>query len=75
MKNSFSDELESSTTPSMSLDKKENHQEPEEEMSKSGDNIVTSIAEKAMLVAGPVVPTKEDGGVDEDRFAYGTLLV
>ncbi|KAK1417442.1 hypothetical protein QVD17_26569 [Tagetes erecta] len=69
--NSFSDELESSTSSSLSLDQKENHQEhgkPEEEMSKSGDNLVTSIAEKAMLVAGPVMPTKEDGGVDQDRL-------
>ncbi|MFS7933812.1 putative alcohol O-acetyltransferase [Helianthus anomalus] len=59
--NSYSDELE-----------KENDEEPgkveEEERVKSGDNIVTSLAEKAMSVAGPVVPTKEDGGVDQDRL-------
>ncbi|KAI3775628.1 hypothetical protein L1987_50209 [Smallanthus sonchifolius] len=69
--NSCSDGLESSTTSSFSFDQKENHQEPgklEEEMSKSGDNIFTSLAEKAMLVAGPVVPTKEDSGVDQERL-------
>ncbi|KAM0018252.1 putative alcohol O-acetyltransferase [Helianthus debilis subsp. tardiflorus] len=59
--NSYSDELE-----------KENDEEPgkveEEERVKSGDNMVTSLAEKAMSVAGPVVPTKEDGGVDQDRL-------
>ncbi|KAJ0515665.1 putative alcohol O-acetyltransferase [Helianthus annuus] len=63
--NSYSDELES-------RDKKENAEEPgkveEEERVKSGDNIATSLAEKAMSVAGPVVPTKEDGGVDQDRL-------
>ncbi|XP_076909559.1 uncharacterized protein LOC143566863 [Bidens hawaiensis] len=63
--NSFSDGLESS---SMS---KETHEEPEkveEETPKSGDGIVTSLAEKAMLVAAPVVPTKEDGAVDQERL-------
>lgn len=43
----------------------------EQEMSdKSGSNLVTSLAEKAMTVAGPVVPTKEDGEVDQERFDY-----
>ncbi|XP_030488681.2 uncharacterized protein LOC115705482 isoform X1 [Cannabis sativa] len=31
-------------------------------------NLVTSLAEKAMSVASPVVPTKEDGGVDQERL-------
>lgn len=31
-------------------------------------NIVTSLAEKAMSVASPVVPTTEDGGVDHTRL-------
>lgn len=40
-----------------------------EDMSESTqNNIVTSLAEKAMSVAGPVVPTKEDGEVDQERF-------
>lgn len=40
----------------------------EEDVSeKDQNNIVTSLAEKAMSVAGPVVPTKEDGGVDQER--------
>lgn len=34
---------------------------------KNPNNIVTSLAEKAMSVAGPVVPTKEDGEVDQER--------
>ncbi|KAF3439736.1 hypothetical protein FNV43_RR18014 [Rhamnella rubrinervis] len=41
----------------------------EEDVSENGENsIVTSLAEKAMSVAGPVVPTKEDGGVDQERL-------
>lgn len=41
----------------------------EEEMSeKTQNNIVTSLAEKALLVASPMVPTKEDGGVDHERL-------
>ncbi|CAI0387534.1 unnamed protein product [Linum tenue] len=35
---------------------------------KDQNNIVASFAEKAMSVAGPVVPTKEDGGVDQERL-------
>ncbi|XP_021894381.1 putative leucine-rich repeat-containing protein DDB_G0290503 [Carica papaya] len=35
---------------------------------KNPNNIVTSLAEKAMSVAGPVVPTKEDGEVDQERL-------
>lgn len=69
---SYSDGLESSTTSSIPFNQKKNHQEPgkpEEEMSKSSDhNIVTSLAEKAMSVAGPVVPMKEGGEVDQERL-------
>ncbi|CDP03037.1 unnamed protein product [Coffea canephora] len=40
-----------------------------EEMSeKTQNNIVTSLAEKALLVAAPMVPTKEGGGVDHERL-------
>ncbi|KAJ4958101.1 hypothetical protein NE237_025212 [Protea cynaroides] len=35
---------------------------------KNQNNIVTSLAEKAMSVAGPVVPTKNDGEVDQERL-------
>ncbi|KAL3744618.1 hypothetical protein ACJRO7_013824 [Eucalyptus globulus] len=35
---------------------------------KDENNIVTSLAEKAMSVAGPVVPTKGDGGLDQERL-------
>ncbi|KAK7347913.1 hypothetical protein VNO80_22455 [Phaseolus coccineus] len=49
-----------------------NQKEPdrlqEEVFEKNQNNIVTSLAEKAMSVAGPVVPTKEDGEVDQERL-------
>ncbi|XP_023750757.1 uncharacterized protein LOC111899113 isoform X1 [Lactuca sativa] len=66
------DGLENSLS-SFSFNQKENHEEPgnmvEENTSKSNDNnIVTSLAEKAMSVAAPVVPKKEDGAVDQDRL-------
>ncbi|XP_021678943.2 uncharacterized protein LOC110663827 isoform X2 [Hevea brasiliensis] len=32
------------------------------------NNVVASLAEKAMSVAGPVVPTNEDGEVDQERL-------
>lgn len=34
---------------------------------KMQNNVVASLAEKAMSVAAPVVPTNEDGEVDQDR--------
>ncbi|CAK7352308.1 unnamed protein product [Dovyalis caffra] len=40
----------------------------EETESEKNQNLVTSLAEKAMSVAGPVVPTKEGGGVDQERL-------
>ncbi|EEF46214.1 conserved hypothetical protein [Ricinus communis] len=40
----------------------------DEEMSEKNQNIAASLAEKAMSVAGPVVPTKEDGEVDQERL-------
>ncbi|KAL2481925.1 alpha/beta-Hydrolases superfamily protein [Abeliophyllum distichum] len=41
----------------------------EEEIAvKTQNNIVTSFAEKAMSVASPVVPTKENGEVDHERL-------
>ncbi|KAM4097594.1 hypothetical protein ACJW30_07G012900 [Castanea mollissima] len=64
---------ENSGTLSKSSNVKGNHQrEPdklEEAVSENDQNkIVTSLAEKAMSVAGPVVPMKEDGGVDQERL-------
>ncbi|KAK9142123.1 hypothetical protein Syun_011523 [Stephania yunnanensis] len=35
---------------------------------KNQSNIMTSLAEKAMSVAGPVVPTNSEGEVDQDRL-------
>lgn len=49
-----------------------NSKEPdklEEASDKSQNNIVASLAEKAMSVASPVVPTREDGEVDQERFS------
>ncbi|XP_050216132.1 uncharacterized protein LOC126667212 isoform X2 [Mercurialis annua] len=40
----------------------------DEQMSEKNDNIAASLAEKAMSVAGPVIPTKEDGEVDQERL-------
>ncbi|MCD9640082.1 hypothetical protein HAX54_025113 [Datura stramonium] len=40
----------------------------EETIDKTHNNIVTSLAEKAMSVAAPVVPMKEDGAVDQERL-------
>lgn len=40
----------------------------EETIDKTHNNIVTSLAEKAMSVAAPVVPMKEDGAVDHERL-------
>lgn len=34
---------------------------------------MTSLAEKALSVASPVVPMKEDGEVDHERFDLFTL--
>ncbi|KAK4396804.1 Medium-chain fatty acid ethyl ester synthase/esterase 2 [Sesamum angolense] len=62
---------ETDGTPNVPLKGKENSKEPSEldEMSeKTQQNIVTSLAEKAMSVASPVVPVKEDGEVDHERL-------
>lgn len=50
--------------------KKEPERLQEEVSEKNQNNIVTSLAEKAMSVAGPVVPTKEDGEVDQERSGH-----
>nr|XP_027192819.1 uncharacterized protein LOC101493992 isoform X2 [Cicer arietinum] len=42
--------------------------EEHEEVSEKQTNIITSLAEKAMSVAGPVVPTKKGGEVDQERL-------
>ncbi|KAG4383548.1 hypothetical protein AAZX31_13G096500 [Glycine max] len=66
-------ENETAESSSTSLKMKNRHKkEPErlqeEASEKNQNNIVTSLAEKAMSVAGPVVPTKEDGEVDQERL-------
>ncbi|KAK6131703.1 hypothetical protein DH2020_034500 [Rehmannia glutinosa] len=58
-------------TSKESLKDKENSEEIsklDEMPEKTQNNIVTSLAEKAMSVASPVVPIKEDGGVDHERL-------
>ncbi|KAK3001919.1 hypothetical protein RJ639_021158 [Escallonia herrerae] len=61
-------------TYSKSSNERETQHEPrkgEEDISeKNESNMVSSLAEKAMSVAGPVVPTKEDGEVDQERSEY-----
>ncbi|XVE70763.1 hypothetical protein DITRI_Ditri10aG0097200 [Diplodiscus trichospermus] len=53
-------------------EKSNQHKEPEKfedaVADKHQNNIVTSLAEKALSVAGPVVPTKEDGELDQERL-------
>ncbi|XP_074269263.1 uncharacterized protein LOC141592476 isoform X2 [Silene latifolia] len=48
--------------------KKESRKLVETGDSKHQSNMVASLAEKAMSVAAPVVPTKEDGEVDHERI-------
>ena len=62
------------TTESLSKTFKEKgnqHKEPEKPDEAVADKhqicVVTSLAEKALSVAGPVVPTKEDGELDQER--------
>lgn len=68
-------------TTSMSFGKKDNYSETgklEEEMSEKNENIVSSLAEKAMSVAGPAVPMKEGGGLDQERsdyYIFGLLYI
>ncbi|KAJ0983767.1 hypothetical protein J5N97_002123 [Dioscorea zingiberensis] len=59
--------------PSRVSNNRELHQEvhdklEEEEPGKNQNNLVSSLAEKAMSVAGPVVPTNSDGEVDQERL-------
>ncbi|KAL8136484.1 hypothetical protein V2J09_002485 [Rumex salicifolius] len=51
----------------MEYSDKSNAVKLEEEGNGKHQNMVISLAEKAMSVAAPVVPTKEDGEVDQDR--------
>ncbi|KAL5572296.1 hypothetical protein UlMin_021893 [Ulmus minor] len=53
--------------PSSSKMKADNQKEPEK-LEDNQNSVVTSLAEKAMSVASPVVPTKGDGEVDQERL-------
>ncbi|XVF88951.1 hypothetical protein PTKIN_Ptkin19aG0092600 [Pterospermum kingtungense] len=64
---------ETAESPSMTFKEKGNqHKEPEKHdealAEKHQISIATSLAEKAMSVAGSVVPTKEDGELDQERL-------
>ncbi|XP_057420340.1 uncharacterized protein LOC130714462 isoform X2 [Lotus japonicus] len=64
---------ETSESSSTYLKIKEHHSKEPQEFKEEGseknqNNLVTSLAEKAMSVASPVVPTKEDGEVDQERM-------
>ncbi|KAL6965798.1 hypothetical protein U1Q18_036859 [Sarracenia purpurea var. burkii] len=63
---------ETSGTLFNSFEEKVNHQKEhdklDEEISEKNPNVVTSLAEKAISVAGPVVPKKEGGEVDQERL-------
>lgn len=48
--------------------RKEPERHDEQIVPEKNQNIVTALAEKAMSVASPVVPKKEDGEVDEERL-------
>lgn len=49
-------------------------EEEEEDPGKTQNNLVSSLAEKAMSVAGPVVPTNSDGEVDQERSVLQIML-
>lgn len=42
---------------------------------KNQNNIVASLGEKAMSIASPMVPTNEDGEVDQKRYSPMTLFI
>lgn len=42
---------------------------------KSQNNLVSSLAEKAMSVAAPVMPTKSDGELDHERLILNLCLI
>ena len=44
------------------------------ESNENKTNIVSAFAEKAMFVASPVVPVKEDGEVDHDRYCIVNIV-
>ncbi|GLJ10762.1 hypothetical protein SUGI_0134500 [Cryptomeria japonica] len=70
------DNKDMNPTTDSSLESKSQRQEPicddrncdEIEHEKGKPNIVSSLAEKAISVAAPVVPTKKDGEVDHERL-------
>ncbi|KAL5995768.1 hypothetical protein ACLOJK_025838 [Asimina triloba] len=64
---------EASEVPSTTIDVKQEAQRGAEKLEeamqeRNQNNIVASLAEKAMSVAAPVVPTKNDGGLDQERL-------
>ncbi|KAL5201549.1 hypothetical protein ABZP36_035903 [Zizania latifolia] len=51
-----------------SISAADQHRPDETAQEKSQNNLMSSLAEKAMSVAAPVVPTKGDGEVDHERL-------
>ena len=67
--------VSSSKSSKINADSQNEPDKLEEELSDKNQNkIVSSLAEKAMSVASPVVPTKEDGEVDQERSYCITCL-
>ncbi|XP_065048795.1 uncharacterized protein LOC103992335 isoform X2 [Musa acuminata AAA Group] len=61
-------EVPSSVTNIEGSQNEEQTKSEEATQEKNPITIVSSLAEKAMSVAGPVVPTKDDGEVDQERL-------
>lgn len=61
-------EVPSSVTNIEGSQNEEQTKSEEATQEKNPITIVSSLAEKAMSVAGPVVPTKDDGEVDQERW-------
>ncbi|CAM8963815.1 unnamed protein product [Rhodiola kirilowii] len=70
MQDSYAEEESSATVIKSMKNKEYKDKEPKklgDEIAETQNNLVTSIGEKAMSVAGPMVPMKEDGAVDQER--------
>ncbi|CAM8969887.1 unnamed protein product [Rhodiola kirilowii] len=70
MQDSYAEEESSATVIKSMKNKEYKDKEPKklgDEIAETQKNLVTSIGEKAMSVAGPMVPMKEDGAVDQER--------
>lgn len=46
----------------------------EDEAPEKNSSLISNLAEKAMSVAGPVIPTKSNGGIDLERYLSRFIL-